>query len=295
MRITSSPTPWLGSYFPTKHLGSQSTLIDRTGPGGQLPPRLTVLRRPSPSESLDGSVPQTPWSKHQAFLAENWEIGRSISILAPTGRGKSYLSRQGLLPILNRAEKVLIFEDDAEAKFPGFSIKTKRFPNRAWREYYRARFGEDYQPLYRLVIPEDLTQKSILNERTRVFGAMRQAFRERNWVLVFPEAATMTEPLGDYGLGLRGPMNILWRKARRRKLTVIAETQAPRWVPRAFYDQPWALYMGKIGDQQARIRFREIGGNSKLLEAALPSLGKHEFVFAAEAGDIIERVQVGRG
>ena len=239
-------------------------------------------------------MPKVPWTAHQQFLADNWEVGRSISILAPTGRGKSYLSRRGLLPILGSGERVLIFEDDAEAKFPGFSIKTKRFPNKAWREVHKARYGDEYRPVYRFVIPEDLTQKSVLEERKRVFSAMRSAFKERDWVLVFPEIATLTEPLGDWGLGLRGPVNILFRKARRRRLTVIAETQAPRWVPRAFYDQPWALYMGKIGDHQARIRFREIGGNSKLLEQSLDTLDKHEFVFAAEAGDIMQRIQVGR-
>ncbi len=198
------------------------------------------------------------------------------------------------MPVLGLDERVLIIDDDAETTLPGFSIKVRRFPSKAWREYYRTRYGERYRPVFRLTVPEDLTLKAILEQRKRIYNALRGAFREGNWNIFVPELTMLTDSLADYGLGLKGVVNILMRRGRRRRVSVISETQAPRWITRYALDQPIGVYVSQVGDWDARIRLREIGGNSKMLMAALGELGPHEFVFCGMQGRVLQRVQVGR-
>jgi DNA helicase HerA-like ATPase len=214
--------------------------------------------------------------------------------VAPTGTGKSFLSTRGLLPVLGEGERALIIDDDAETTIPGFSIRVRQFPSRPWRQYYRARYGERYRPVFRLTVPEDLTLKSIHQQRARVYRALRAAFKERDWTIFIPELTMLTDSIADYGLGLKGVMNILLRRGRRRRVSVVSETQAPRWISRYALDQPIGVYVSQIGDWDARVRLREIGGNSKMLMDALGSLDGHEFVFCGQQGRILQRVQVGR-
>lgn len=240
------------------------------------------------------AVPTVSWPEHQRWLAKHWGPGRHLTVIAPTGTGKSYLSMHGLLPVLGDEERVLIIDDDAETTVPGFSIKVSRLPGRAMREYFRNRYGKRYKPVFRLTVPEDLTQKAILQQRVRIYNALRAAFREKDWNIFIPELTMLTDSMADYGLGLKGVINILMRRGRRRRVSVVSETQAPRWITRYALDQPIGVYVAQVGDWDARIRLREIGGNSKMLMAALGELDEHEFVFSGLQGRVLQRVQVGR-
>lgn len=198
------------------------------------------------------------------------------------------------MPVLGEDERVLIIDDDAETTIPGFSIKVSRFPTRAWRQFFKAKYGDRYRPIFRLTVPEDLTLKAILGQRQRIYNALRGAFKEKDWTIFIPELTMLTDSMADYGLGLKGVVNILMRRGRRRRVSVVSETQAPRWITRYALDQPIGVYVAQVGDWDARIRLREIGGNSKALMAALGELGEHEFVFSGMQGRVLQRVQVGR-
>ena len=240
-------------------------------------------------------MPRVPWLEHQAWLARNWKPGYHLTIIAPTGTGKSFLSTRGVMPVLGEQERALIIDDDAETTVPGFSIKVRSFPNRAWREYFRTRYGSQrYRPIFRLTVPEDLTAKTIYKQRQIVYRALRGAFREGNWTIFIPELTMLTDSLADFGLGLKGVVNILLRRGRRRRVSVVSETQAPRWISRYALDQPIGVYVAQVGDWDSRIRLREIGGNSKALMAALGQLGEHEFVFSGKQGRVLQRVEVGQ-
>jgi hypothetical protein len=239
-------------------------------------------------------VPRVSWAEHSRWLAANWEPGRHLTVIAPTGTGKTFLSTRGIMPVLGNGERVLVIDDDAETTLPGFSIRVKRFPSKAWREYYRARYGDRYRPVFRLTVPEDLTLKAILAQRNLIYKTLRAAFREKDWNIFIPELTMLTDSMADYGLGLKGVVNILLRRGRRRRVSIVSETQAPRWISRYALDQPIGVYVAQVGDWDARIRLREIGGNSKALMAALGDLGEHEFIFAGRQGRVLQRVQVGR-
>lgn len=236
------------------------------------------------------------WSQHHDYLVDNWEPGQHISIVAPTGRGKTYLVTKGLMPVLGSDERILIVDlkgDDPRLKGLGYAVS--KFPSRLLREYHATRYGKNYRPIYRLVVPVDLSATSVLEQRRIVLRALASLFKEGEWTVIFDEIATLAENITNYGLGLAGPLNSLWRMGRSRKISIVGNTQAPRWVPRAMYDQATYLYIGRIGDKQAKIRLREIGGDADTLFQALGNLAKHEFAFTGWAGDVLQRVQVGRG
>jgi hypothetical protein len=62
-------------------------------------------------------------------------------------------------------------------------------------------------------------------------------------------------------------------------------TQAPRWVPSSFYDQPSFVWIGRINDEVAHKRLREIGGLKRAHLPAIQNLKKREFLVIGDGGD----------
>ena len=56
-------------------------------------------------------MPRVRWTDHLAYLSEVWEPGQHVSIIDPTGGGKTYLATRGLLPLWADYHKGVILLD----------------------------------------------------------------------------------------------------------------------------------------------------------------------------------------
>ena len=262
-----------------------------------------------PATDIAG-VRRIAWDSHVRWLREHLAPGEHISILVPTGGGKSYLVVNGLLelPVI-RHSRVLFVDDKG-------NDRTTRTWGSAIAEYplgLRARVRlRDQLPHYRLVVP-DWTWSSTgshtrgVEHARQVVGRALDAFyneaedpadegaREDATpsVVVLDEtyALTATRPPS---LNLAPLVIRNWRKGRYLALTQIAMSQEPAWLPGEFYSQPTHLYIGPILDARRQDRLKEIGGDTEVIRRVVGRLGQFEFLFLGEKARVLSVVKVGR-
>jgi hypothetical protein len=100
--------------------------------------------------------------------------------------------------------------------------------------------------------------------------------KDATWVVYADETRLLADPAF---LGLKDHLDALWISGRSRGITLVAGTQAPRWVPASMYEQPRYFAIGKIRDRRALDRLGQIGGDVDMIRAIVPDLAHHEWLF----------------
>jgi hypothetical protein len=244
---------------------------------------------------------RVPWSQHRSWLDHHWFPGQHVSVVGVTGGGKSYLVRHGLLPLW-RHHRVLIV--DVKGDDPSLSGVGQVVSGLPAEEGPQGRFHGERDPdqprWYRLVVPEwdfeaGKRQTSGLERAQRVAGeTLHEAYLQGDWVLVLDEARAITDPTNTFGLGLRGVAENIWQRGRSRRVTLIACTQQPLWMPSSFYSQPSLVYLGRMLEPPTA-HFREIGGDTRLIRNLVPLLGRWEWLFVERDSGRMSIVKVGGG
>ena len=211
------------------------------------------------------------WPEVRSYLSAEWEPGQHFSVLAPTGYGKSYLVTKGLLPLWSHTLILDVKGDDATLASAGHR-STKGYPSR-WDLLLA---GEDSQ---RWRIHPGGFSKGLRPAWHDVFAQVWRSGADKDtatWTVYADETRLLADP--QY-LGMKAWLDALWISGRSRGLTLIAGTQAPRWVPSSFYDQPRWLAIGQVRDRNTLRRLSEIGGDTEMMMDTVPRLGWHEFLF----------------
>jgi hypothetical protein len=210
-------------------------------------------------------IARVPWESHAAYMAENWRPGEHVSIISQNGGGKSFLFMHGLAPLIED-EQMIIFDvkgDDPEINSEE-TRKITQLPNRLQKRIHgekdRARW------YHYMAVRQDDTR-----------ALLDGAYREGHMTLYFDETRALTDKTP--GLGLSAQIDALWLRGRSREITVIAGTQAPRFVPSSFYEQARHLYIGTLLDRRAQQRLEEIGGNSDAVKDTVAGLALYEFLY----------------
>lgn len=230
-----------------------------------MPPRNPTTRRQTqssyPSRKSDWeqiSIPTRSWAAVQRRVDELWkpEFAPHHSIMGQNGSGKTHLIVHGLLPLCTD-DKVLIIDnkgDDPVINAAG-AKRVRHIP----RNLRRATMddGKPKSGWYQLVVYDDTPRA-----QDQVGNALRQIYAEGNWVVVVDETRAVSDPRSP-GLGLQPELDRLWLRGRSRHISVIASTQAPRWVPSSFYDQCQFVWCSRIRDERAHQRIQEIGSMTR--------------------------------
>lgn len=253
-------------------------------------------------------IAHVSWRAHIAWMREHFHPGQHLSIVVPTGGGKSYLvvGPDGLLhrlPALQHARVLFIDDKGDDETTIGFGQPISEYPL-GWRTRLATRDRQPEEPEhYRLIVPDwewsptGSHTRGVEHARAVVGRALnawyKEASSERPSIVVLDETAAITGT-SPPSLNLAPLAKRNWRKLRYKKGSQIALTQAPLGVPSEFYHQPTHLYLGPILDQEQRRRLREIGGNSKAIERCVEQLKDHEFLFLGNKGRHMHIVMVGR-
>ena len=236
-----------------------------------MPPR-QPSRRPRTelsSQSVkdtDVSIPTKSWQSVIRRVDVLWkpQFAPHHSILGQNGSGKTHLIVHGLLPLCVD-DKVAIIDskgDDSVLRASG-AKSVRVLP----RELKRIAF-DDAKPKsawYRLVVADGHDEA-----QDQVGRALEQIYKEGNWIVVLDETRAISDPRSP-GLGLQPQLDRLWLRGRSRNISVIASTQAPRWVPSSFYDQCQFVWCSRIRDGRAHERIMEIGSMTR---AHIPYIAK---------------------
>jgi hypothetical protein len=220
------------------------------------------------------TIPWVGWSSLSRTVNQLWDPENTPhhSVVALSGGGKSYLMVNGLLKNMCAYDRVLLI--DTKGDDPTWSVKEKRKKGDQW---------------WRLVVSDDPRAG-----RAQVSSALSTVYEEGGWVVVFDEIRDVTDPQSSRfrGLDLLGQVDLLYRKGRYRKVSIVAATQSPRWAPPAFYDQASFAWIGRIRDELRQKRLLEIGGLSKSELSYISTLKRREWLLSADAGELFARTKV---
>lgn len=226
------------------------------------------------------NVPYVGWREFRAYLNRIWEQGQHGFIIGTTGRGKSTLGRE--LIKLPRRKAIVILDakgGSPSLSLPGFT-RIKSWPP-------DVHHGQRIRLAPPMNHPDDIPEM-----REQFLKCLNDIMGVGLWTVYIDELRPVVEPAE---LNLKAPVERALILGRERKATMITGTQAPRWVPRASYDQSTHIFMFKILDKASQQRLSEIGGDTETIKRIVPKLGAHEFLYVnAVTGEMVI-CQVGRG
>lgn len=236
--------------------------------------------RPSPSyrptrksESDLIRIPSMSWAAVQRRVDEKWQVEYAPhhSILGQNGAGKSHLIVHGLLPLCTR-DNVCIIDSKGDDPVLGSSgaKPVRSIPSRLRRSLDNDRPKDGW---LRLIQYED-TGKA----RDQIGSALERIYDEGNWILVLDETRAISDPRSP-GLGLQPLLDRIWLRGRSRHISVIASTQAPRWVPTSFYDQCQFVWSSRIRDERAHQRIMEIGSMTRAHIPHIANIRKRRWLY----------------
>lgn len=230
-------------------------------------------------------IPHKSWNEVKRDIYERWQPDDNPhhSIISITGGGKSYLATRGLLPMRGwrRGLIIDIKRDDPTLEHVGRSVRAvpKRDP------ILRSRKQPDNR-WYRLVISDDWGRA-----REQVKDALAHVYNQGDWTIFVDETRHLTDPRPP-SLNLRNYVEQIWLRGRSRRVELVGMTQAPRWVPSSFYDQPSFVWIGRINDERAHQRLREIGGLKREHLGVIQRLQRRQFLVIGDGGDYQAITQV---
>lgn len=242
------------------------------------PRRPARSTRSEPDEVI--AVPTRSFRSVLKRVDQLWkpEYAPHHSVIGQNGAGKSHLIVYGLLPLC-QDDNVIILDskgDDPVLNASG-AKPVSELPSKLRRTLDNHDNPRDNW--FRLVIDDERDKA-----RHQVESALDQVYKEGNWIVVLDETRAISDPRSP-GLGLQPALDRLWLRGRSRRISVIAATQAPRWVPSSFYDQCQFVWCSRIRDERAHQRIQEIGSMTKKHIPIIAGIRKRRWLYMDDEED----------
>lgn len=218
-------------------------------------------------------VPTVEWAD---FLARfRWMQGEHVSMIGPTGAGKTTLALQ----ILDRRRLVCAFANkpkdstmDKLAKQPGWEIK-KEFKTAAAEEKV-------------ILWPKGKDIHEYEAVQSRVYrDALAKIWNIGYWCVFWDEVRYICD-----NLRLRRMCETYWMQARALKISIVAGTQRPAFVPMLMLDQATHLFFWCDNDEHNLKRIGGLGSiNSKLVRETVAHLPKRTILYLnTRTGEMVQ-------
>jgi energy-coupling factor transporter ATP-binding protein EcfA2 len=202
-----------------------------------------------------------------------WNQGEHVTLLGHTGSGKTTLAR-ALLP---KRDHTLIFatkpRDDSLDLFKreGYSV-TRKWPIDA-RVYSKVVFW-----------PKIERTEDVVTQQNEIGKCLASVYRTGGWCLYFDEVRYISDTLG-----LKPLLEMLWLQGRSLKLSVLAGTQRPAWIPLEAYSQATHIFVWRDRDETNLRRLQGIGSiDHRELKSMIRELPLHDVLYIhTRTGEVV--------
>lgn len=253
--------------------------------------RQRTTMRNTPGAHGGSLVPWEEWETVWPRVNKLWDPQNTPhhSIIGLTGSGKSYLGINGILKPMCPMDRVLIIDskrDDQLVSTVGKPIQA--IPKTTWANTRRR---EPFDQWFRLEVVQGFGPAKRREKQEQVHRALERVYGDGQWVVFMDEIRDLTDPKPP-NLGLAPWVDEIYRKGRSKGISIIACTQAPRWVPASFYDQASFAWIGRLADEQKQKRLLEIGGMGKQYFGDIAGLQRRQWLLSADNGEHLARTMV---
>lgn len=219
-------------------------------------------------------IPKLSWDE---FMAQfQWEQGEHVTIVGPTGRGKTTLA----IALLNLRDYVIVFANKRRDRTMDKLIQM------GWRRQTRLRPETDQ----RIVLwpnPKAISKVRTVH-REAFTHAIASVYYSGGWCVYWDEGYYLSK-----FLGLEEFMTVLWQQGRSLGVSIVMATQRPVHVPLYAYDSATHLFFFGDNDKTNIERIGNLGGmNSHVIRRAVMSLTRHEVLYVNTREGILLRTEV---
>lgn len=222
------------------------------------------------------------------FVASfRWEQGEHVSLIGPTGQGKTIAA----LALLGLRQYVTIVS--TKAADPVMEALLER--DRGRRRGYR-RIGSWPPPAHPSIMPRVVLwppyrgKGDVPEQAAKVEAALDAMFREGRWCIYVDELYYLC-----HFLGLAADLELIWTQGRSHGVSLVGSTQRPAWVPLFMYSAATHVFFFRHNDEADAKRIANMNaGDPRTIRDAVRSLGQHEFLYVDTRTGRMCRSKVGR-
>ncbi|MCW2897759.1 MAG: hypothetical protein JWO67_24 [Streptosporangiaceae bacterium] len=225
---------------------------------------------------------EVPWAQFQPWFRGQWAQGEHVSLIGPTGSGKTTLA----LELLTRRDFVTVLGTKPKDRTLDKLIKDQGYTlRREWHERSRRRpLGGPPEPVkvrmsdgsirdraHVVLWPEFRRPEDKAVQRDVFDQALGEMFTAGSWCIFADEVFYLCSELG-----LQHHLTTIWTQGRSLGLTLVGGTQRPAYVPLYMYDQATHLFLWGDNDETNLRRVGGLGGlSANQVRAIVAGLPQH--------------------
>lgn len=209
-------------------------------------------------------APFVPWP---AFFEQlRWEQGEHVSLVGPTGGGKTTLA---LALLRKRDGATVALASKPSGKDPvllglrrdGFKLCTSWPPPAL---------------THRVLLWPKFEEMSDVAEQRRVFlEALEDVFVSGRWCIFADDISWLIKPLN-----LEAHFRSIWQMGRSLKVSLVVSSQRPAWIPLEAYSQATHVFFWRTNDRRDLDRIGGLGGqDERTIRHLVRHLRHHEVLY----------------